>query len=320
MVDKGVVLLVAKVLAAIVAIVLFFTVIIPRFNELNEIINVKTKAFLELFLAGTMSISQKDRVKKHDFVVDDIEESEKVFSRRFTSGFSDADIEHAIGAGEFLLKVNSASIEIRSRLAFLYYLRGDYGEAKDNYMRVLKSVSGRKRIFKYLKKSKKYHSFKRSLLGLAAVYYEQGKFGKMVDYYTKFLRATQRDDIFREISKGGIKEERAKVDIFSKISGEGLLSYRKSIEVLEELQRIYPNNNRIIYELGIKNFELVNLIFGRKDIVINGNLYDAEKYLQKSLEFVPEYEQKVIQGYLEQLEKIKEDLKNSCKGPKASPH
>lgn len=56
-----------KCLAALVIIVLFFTVIVPKYKQLDEFITAKTEEFLSLIFQTTVSAGKKSHENNEDY-------------------------------------------------------------------------------------------------------------------------------------------------------------------------------------------------------------------------------------------------------------
>ncbi len=304
MIDKETGIFIAKVISGIIALILLFTVIIPKFEQINDGFNNNLRSLIGLFFDTGSSFKKNSEKEENSYLINDFNQSKNNFIKQFLKIRTPEEIERTISLGNALLRMAQDEIEITRDVAFLYYMSEDYDKAIEYYEVVLESQPKRKRRFKYLKGANS-RSVKSALAELAAVYYEQGEAAKMIGYYKQYLRAFQRDDVYREMMSQGIDERTARFQIFTAISGEGYLSYKKAIEQLEVYASEFPEDEDVFYYLGLYNYDLVNL-FGLDDFKsVQGNFYDAGLYFYKILDQSDDFRKRTIMTNLEKLDKIK---------------
>ncbi|MBU1088138.1 MAG: tetratricopeptide repeat protein [Candidatus Omnitrophica bacterium] len=302
MMDRETVVFIAKIVCAIIGIILLFTVVIPKWQEIDAAFNSNIRSFIAMMFDTGSSFKKSGSRQDNTYLITDFNQAKNNFIAQFLKTKTPEEIDKTINLGKGILSMEPGKIELIRYVAFLYYIKKDYVKALENYEEVLKNYPKNKRVFKKLKGPDS-RSVKRALAELAAVYYEQGDRANMLDYYKQYLRASQREDFFLD-SAQGIDEQTARYGIFTAIAGEGYLSYQKAIEQLEALAREYPEDD-IFYMLGLYNFDLVNL-FAQDDFkLIEKNFYDAGIYFYKVLDKSDDFRKQTIISNLEKLDKIK---------------
>ncbi|MBU1044334.1 MAG: tetratricopeptide repeat protein [Candidatus Omnitrophica bacterium] len=304
MIDKEIGIFFVKIIAGIIALILLFTVIIPKWQEIDNAFNEKIRSFVGLIFDTSSSFKKSASKEENDYLASGFNETKNFFIKKFLNIKTPDEINKTISLGKDIVLMAPDKVEIIRDIAFLYYIKKDYVNALANYQIVLKNYSKRKRVFNKLKGADS-RSVKRALADIAAVYYAQGEMDKMLDYYKQYLRASQRDDVYRDLLNQGVDEKTARYGIFTAMAGDGYLSYEKAIEELGKLGKEYPSDDEIFYQLGLYNFDVVNL-FGQDDFKsIENNYYDAKIYFYKVLNKSDEFRQQTININLAKLEKIK---------------
>ena len=263
MLDKDTGIFIAKIVMGLIVLILLFTVIIPKWKEIDNVLNENLRRWVGIIFNTSSSFKKNLAKEKNKYLVSDFYEFKNNFIKQFLEIKTPVEIKHTISLGNKLRSLDPKDIEIIRDIAFLYYINEDYDKAIECYETVLRNYPKWRRRFKHLK-GKNSRSVKRALVELAAVYYEQGDTNKMFEYYKQYLRASLHNDFYQETVSHGIDEQTAKFNIFKAISGEGYLSYKKAIALLEIYASEYPSDNDIYYYLGLYNFDLVNL-FGFDD-------------------------------------------------------
>ncbi len=305
MLDRDTFILMRKIVLAVITLLLIFFLVVPKWQEVNAAFTDKLQTFLKSFFEGAFSIANKVPEKKNEFIASDISESKSHFAAKFLNGISDEDIRSALKTGEFLITITPDDTELLHRVAFLNYVLGDYEKAREYYDLILKRFPSKKMTIEYLKGRDECHGIQRALLELSALSFEEKHIDEMINCYTRFLRAFYRKDVYKEFVEKGINELSASLDIFTKLSNEGVFSIMKSIESLEKIRQGYPDNNDVIYLLGMSNFALVNQLSCNPEKISLIYIDDAERYLNKAIEKSSVSQQGKIRKILEVLEKIK---------------
>ncbi|MCG2712551.1 MAG: hypothetical protein L6416_09550 [Candidatus Omnitrophica bacterium] len=306
MMDKEKFIFLIKCLAALVIIIFFFTVIVPKYKQLNDFITARTEEFLSLIFQTTVSLGKKTNEYQENYIKDEFASFVASFGREFLTFSTNDQLKKLIIKGESILGMAPLNINIRQKTAFLLYMDGQFEKAIENYEFVLDNIPRRKRTFKKLSQHTDYRSIKRVLLELAALYYDLDKKEKMINYYKQFLRTAFRDEIYRHHISGGITEKKADYGIFANFGGAGLFSYKKSIKELEKYLKAYPEEKDVILILAKNNYEVVNLFFDFAPDDYLDYVNNAQKYLELSLDFAPEQRKAAINNDLSQLQKLKD--------------
>lgn len=308
MLDRDTFILIRKIVLAVITLLLIFFVVVPKWQEFNAAFTEKLQAFMRSFLEGAFSIANKAPEKKNEFIATDISESKSLFAAKFLNGMSGEDIKSALKAGEFLITITPDDTELLHRVAFLNYVLGDYEKARKYYDLILNRFPPKKMTIEYLKGRDECHGIQRALLELAALSFEEKYSDEMINYYTRFLRAFYRKDVYKEFVEKGVNELSASLDIFTKLSEEGVFCIMKSIESLEKIRHDYPENNDVIYLLGMSNFALVNQLSCNPEKISLIYIDNAERYLNKAVEKSPVLQREKIRKTLEVLQKIKTQI------------
>lgn len=304
MIDKDKGIFIAKIIAAIIGLIFLFAVIIPQWQKIDNAFNNNIRKFIGLIFNTGSSFKKTGDKEENNYLSTDFNNSINIFTKQFINIRTPEEIEKTLKIGEALLSAAPAKIDIARRMAFLYYISNDYEKADEYYQMVLADYPKRKRNFKHLKDEDS-RSIKRALVESAALAYEQDDTDRMVDYYKQYLRASHRDDVFRELIADGIDVQTARYGIFSAIAGDGFLSYEKAIKQLEEFSREYPEHEDVFYKLGLYNFEVVNLYAQEDFASIQQNFYDAGIYFYMVLDKSDDFRKQTIISNLEKLDKIK---------------
>ncbi len=293
-------------LVAFVIIVLFFTVVVPKYKEFDAFITAKTKEFLALLFEASVSIGKKPHGVMENYT--EAEQSAMVdsFGKRFLTLSTNEQLRRLLKSGDSILQLIPRDINIRRKVAFLFYMNGEFEKAIENYNFVLDIVPKRKRLFRKLRRDENYRNIKRVLLELAALYYDLDEKEKMIEYYKQFLRVAFREDVYNQYISGGLNEKNIRYGIFSRFGGVGLFSYKKSIEELEKYLKDFPEQKDVILLLAKNNFEVVNLFFDSAPDDYLDYINDAQKYLELSLDLVSENQKAAIHKELSQLQMLKD--------------
>ena len=295
-----------KCLAVLVIIILFFTVVVPKYKQLDNFITAKTKEVLSLIFQTTISVGKKSHEYSKNYTRVELAAAVASFGRKFLTFSSDTQLKRLLKRGDSILQMAPLNINIRQKVAFLFYMDGQFEKAIEYYDFVLDTVPKRKRLFKKLRENEDYRSIKRALLELAALYYDLDEKEKMIDYYKQFLRVAFRNEIYREYISEGINEKNARYAIFADFGGSGLFSYKKSIKELEKYLKDFPEEKDVILILAKNNFEVVNLFFDSAPDDYLDYVNNAQKYLELSLDFASEHRKAAINMDLSQLLKLRD--------------
>ncbi|MFH1063249.1 MAG: tetratricopeptide repeat protein [Candidatus Omnitrophota bacterium] len=304
MIDKDTGIFIAKIIAGVIALVVLFTVIIPRWQEIDKAFNDRMRGFINLMFDTGSSFKKSGTREENEYLTGDFNNEKNVFTKQFLNIRTGEEVERTLKSGQALLYMSPSKIEIARGVAFLYYISNDYEKADEYYQIVLADYPKQKRRFKYLKGDDS-RTIKRALVELAALSYEQDDIAKMLDYYKQYLRASHRDDVFREMTARNIDAQTARYEIFNAIAGDGFLTYKKSIEQLEAFSRDFPEDKDVLYKLGLYNFDVVNLYEQDDFASIQQNFYDAGMYFYKVLDYSDDFRKKTILRNLEKLDQIK---------------
>ncbi len=296
-----------KCLAALVIIIFFFTVVVPKYKQLDNFVTAKIEEFLSLLFQTTVSVRDRAHDYAENYTKAELVTMVASFGRKFLTISTDAQLKRIIKTGDSILLLMPKDINIRQKVAFLFYLNGEFEKAIEHYEFILDNVPRRKRLFSKLRDNADYRSIKRALLELAALYYDLDEKEKMIDYYKQFLRVAFRDEIYREYISKGIDEKSARYGIFANFGGAGLFSYKKSIQELEKYLKDFPEEKDVILDLAKNNFEVVNLFFDAAPDNYLDYLNNAQKYLELSLDLVSEHRKAAINRDLSQLQKLKDE-------------
>lgn len=301
--DKFVFLL--KCLALIICVVLFFTVVVPKYKQLDKFIDTITREFLGLIFQTTVAVGDKSNNYGKTYTEAELEHGVTNFGKKFMTFNTRYELKRLIKTCKSILQIIPMNLELRQKFAFLHYMDGQFDEAIKNYDFILERMPKRKRSFKKLKNNPDHKSIKRTLLELAALYYDKEDNEKMMDYYKQYLRVAYDDETYREYIADGINEKRARYEIFSNLGGLGFFSYKKSIAELEKYLKSYPDEKKLLEILARNNFEVANLFFDNPPNDYLKYLADAQKYLNMTIEFASDFRKEAINKDLEQLEKLK---------------
>ncbi|MFH2145566.1 MAG: hypothetical protein ABII75_06010 [Candidatus Omnitrophota bacterium] len=241
------------------------------------------KGFSYLFIKGSQGIKRrisKDTAK--DFT-STTNAKQKEFNQLFFIGSTESELAEAIKVGSEQLKYIPSNLELRGKLAFLYYIKGNRVQSQKHYRKVLGKFRWMKREFENLKQHKNYQSIKRTLLGLSALYMEED-FDEMADYYKQYLKVSFRKEIYEKMMNEGWDDYNIKMGIIAELAGEGIFSYQKAIELLEKLKTEYPEHTeKIVYKLSVYNYELINLMRSYDIALAEKDVDCARTYLEEVL-------------------------------------
>jgi len=283
-------------------------VLIPRWHEFNDFVNYKLSYYVRNFFEGSLSFAKKAPNRKNEYIDLNYAQSKAMFHKTFTNSYTADDITKTIRSGENLRKFYPDNIDLVHKLAFLTFLQHEYDAAKEYYKEILGAIPRRKMTFEYARTLEDYHALKRTLIEMAALYYEEGSLDKMVFHYKQFLRVTNTKEVYKEIIKQKFTERTVRFEVYSNIAGNGMLSYEKAIEGLEALRLEYPDDAEIAYRLGMLHLDIINVFSHIKEDAIWGNFESAYILLGKALHAADEDDRILIEKNLKQLSKLKEEL------------
>jgi tetratricopeptide (TPR) repeat protein len=243
---------------------------------------------------------------------EEIKSNLETFKELFLNGFTDDELKEAIRIGEYLLQNQPQDNQIRRKVAFLYFVKGDYNKALEYYDTVLESYPKKDRLYEKLKFDfTKSSEIKIMLLELAAIYNDKREFDKMIDYYKQYLRADmpETSDYYKEnIAKlSKVPDARVEVLTWLRLRGEGFFVSKTTIRSLEELLEDYPDNSEALYQLGVSNFVIASRLKDKSIDGLDRYIVDSEKFLTKALEFSPQDKYRDIFLSLGRLYKLRGD-------------
>ncbi|MBI4845445.1 MAG: hypothetical protein HY810_03105 [Candidatus Omnitrophica bacterium] len=302
--DKDEIFLTLKYIVIGIAIIAAFIIFYPKCKAFNENITKKIKEFVSELLEGTIKAVKVAPQAREKFITAEVHDSEKIFTAKFLTGIAEPDFAKAFYSGESLLKIVPERIDIKRRLAFLYFFSGDLIKAEEYYCSILDTVPKRKRTFESLKSNKDYYTYKRLFLEMSALCCEKSDFDGMSDYYKQYLRICHRKDVFAQMSENALEQQEVEISVYSNLAGEGLCSYIESLEGLKQLDSKYPNNVRIAFLLGFNTFEFYNLLLSEWKDTYKHLLIESKMYFEKAAQIDPEYEQQTILKNLGIIKKV----------------
>ena len=133
----------------------------------------------------------------------------------------------------------------------------------------------------------------------------------MMRYYLDYLRTAYRRNIFDERVREGLKEKDVKLDIFYEMAGDGLFSYQKAINSLDDFKAVGGfTSPRLLYELGVDCFEMANLLPVKENLLIRNYLIRSEDNFNELKKLDENYRKSDVADYLDKLEKLKNQYNN----------
>jgi tetratricopeptide (TPR) repeat protein len=305
-IDKNDIKFWLKIVSAGIIIILFFTVIIPKWQQINKAFDMQIKRFVGLIFQTSESFTHE---RPSNYLIDELKQMERDFKAQFVTISSKKQIKFAIINGENLLDADPENKSILRKLAFLYYVSRDYETAQKYYEKILDSYPKRKRTFENLK-GEDSRTVKNTLIELAALNYELGNTRIMIDLYEQYLRASNRKSVYKDLADSGIDQKRARFEVFSNMASDSLLYYIKAIEMLEDYGKSYPEDD-LFFRLGTLNYNIVS-IYAQDDFTeIQEYFYNAEYYFKMIIDTSDEYRKKLIIENLEKLEEIKRKIEKN---------
>lgn len=287
---KNIFLLIVTIL--IIWAIVFMTKYLARHEEkIGNQLGKDLKSFSYMFIKGSQAIRRKaSKDKSKDFAsttedfISATDTELKEFNQLFFIGATAQELDQAITIGLELLNYIPSNLELREKIAFLSYIKGDYVYSEKAYQKVLGKFRWQKREFEYLKQQKNYPVIKRTLLGLSVLYLEQEDSEKMADYYKQYLKASFRKEIFEKMITEGGDDYNIKMGIIAELAGENIFSYQKAVQLLEKLKTKYETQSeKIVYKLAIYNYELINLMRSYDIVLDKKYVAYARTYLEETL-------------------------------------
>lgn len=151
MIDRDTAVFFAKIIAGIIALILLFTVIIPKWEEIDSAFNENLRRWISIFFDTGSSYKKSSTKEDNDYLISDFVQSKNNYIKQFLNIKTPEEIDRTISLGNTLLSMAPDKIEIVRDNAFLYYSSGDYDKAIEYYEAVLEKYPKRKRRFKFLK-------------------------------------------------------------------------------------------------------------------------------------------------------------------------
>ncbi|MFH1459209.1 MAG: hypothetical protein ABIG64_02380 [Candidatus Omnitrophota bacterium] len=278
---------------------------IPAIKAFDQFFTLKIKSFLSLFFEGAGAVKKQIKGKQNEYLETDYEINYREFRQGFMRGITDDDLTKAIGRGNFLIAKDYQNLQIRRKLAFLYYLENDYAKSKEHYYWILKRFSENKLKFENIRSHEYVYSIKRCLLELAALSYEGDNVDQAFSFYWQFKRADYPEDTFYELRNQNLSSQDILVEIFTMISREGGFSLKKSIQGLELLNLKYPDDPRIISALIFEYLEIIEFL-GEERILL------AWEYIQNLAilaEAIPSFKDEELKNELQERIEILPQIK-----------
>jgi len=306
--DKETFIFILKIIAAVVTIILFFTAVLPKLKQLDKSFTDGVREFFSMLFKTTVYIEKKSHGEGLSYSEAEYAMAVETFNKRVLLVRDEKKLSRLIKNGESLLLSQPRDASIRSKVALLYYLNGQFQEAKENYKLVTDAIPEWKRTFRRLKDNPEYSTIKDVFLELAALSYDMKNIEGMLDYYKEYLRISNPDKEFKEIVAGGIDQRQARLVVFSNLTGSGMLGYKKAIAELEDYLNDYPDDKKAIADIAVAYYEFINLFLDNPPDDFSVYVDKAEHYLSLALDDADVYQKTVVNRNLGQLGRIKEKL------------
>ncbi len=305
--DQDKFIFILKCIGVLLIVIFFFTIILPKYKQMDDFITKKTQEFLNLIFQVTESVEKKSNNYSKSYSEVELDSKVKSLAIRCMTFSSDAELKKLIKASASIQQIMPLNLNIRQKSGYLLYMNKEFEKAMGNYEFILENVPKRKQTYRKLYNNSDYKIIKRALLELAAMHYDRKAKEKMMNYYKQFLRVAYPDEIYRQLISDGLTEKNVRFGIFSNFGGAGFFSYIKANEEMEKYLIVYPDDKKAIIVLAKNNFEIVNLFFDDAPENYLEYVDKAEKYLKLELVAATDYRKTAIDSDLIQLQKLRDE-------------